>query len=280
MHQKVIISICFLFFSFTASADQGHSEKEMKDFLKKHEVCALAVGMLIPGPELKSGEPNLGNVVMCVTQGTANEGTINESKGCMFSLYDVDADTMSSPYSRHDNPDKKHKSGFPMAEGMNCSDGGFEKLLTMYPGVTYGTTVKDALTKGSMISERIYLVGFTSGYDKWFETNVVKKPEVKIAKPKKRDCSGVRMGGEDSWECDKPSDLLLDFCNNYYSDFRQAEERISDAKKHPGKYAADAVQIDIQRNKSLAADISKIKAIYKRRTGKSIDVKGCNYRSQ
>jgi len=43
-----------------------YTKSELGNFLKKRSLCYLAVGMLLPGPEFKSGEPNLGSNVVCL----------------------------------------------------------------------------------------------------------------------------------------------------------------------------------------------------------------------
>lgn len=255
------IAIAWLILAVSATSFGGmYTEKELKTFMTKHPKCNLAVGMFGTGPELKSGEPNLGNEVMCVGDMKFNIGAINEAKGCAFALYNVDDDTFNSPYAAGDP--RGHKSNFPMAEGTSCPDGGFDQLLKLYAGIMFAPTVKEALTKGPVGTQKLYLLAFTPGFDKWFESNVSKtSPSQKKSKAiQKIDCSSQAMTEEQSWECDKPEDLLTETCSNTYADLKEAEKTRSNNKKE------------------LQTRLNKIKTIYKRRTGTEMPLNKCKIR--
>lgn len=216
MRFRIVLLFALTFLSLSESAFASmYTSNELSKFMRKSSSCSLAVGFLSPGPEFKSGEPNLGNTVFCVGDFRVNVGTIKEAGGCAFVLYDVDSNSLKSPYVYRENPETLHKSGFPMVENSACDKGGFEKLLKLYPGLTNGTTVAEALANGPVYAQGVYLLHTSNvKYSSWWKKNVKKKGPQKIAAEKKMivNCENFQVTMQDKFECLPEQDLLKEYC--------------------------------------------------------------------
>lgn len=210
----IMIGIVSIMLS-TASLAKMHTLKEVRSFLKKNPMCYLAIGYVAPGPTFESGEPNLDDEVYCVTDLKVNIGTINEDEGCVFARYNVDYNSFKSPYSRPENPNiTLHKSGFPMISGKSCANGGFEKLLKIFPGtIPGGNTVSEALTKGPIFALGVYFLYSTeSSREKWWNANVTKKGPDKVEAFGKFSCSNPQDAEDFPFKCMPKKELLAEFC--------------------------------------------------------------------
>lgn len=172
LHAQALVTIYLLaLLVTTANANPLVSESKMAKFFKKNDKCLIAIGIYNPNylsqPKTKSTkERMLVNLAFCINDMTSASGTIREKSGCGLAIYDVLQDTFSTPYYVNkygkvwEDPAKTKGSDIPLAEGKDCLKGGFEELLSMYAGATWGGgTVRQAITYGTKhgMAEKILL---------------------------------------------------------------------------------------------------------------------------
>jgi hypothetical protein len=80
-----------LFASAFAHASGEHELAKAKAFLAKNPKCNLAVGQL-------RGPGKIAARIYCISDMSFGIGSINETKGCTFSEYDLDEDRYFAPY--------------------------------------------------------------------------------------------------------------------------------------------------------------------------------------
>lgn len=144
------MAIILLFTSEFAFAG-SYTKDELNVYFQKHRACDLALAVEHTDTTAKL-KKYLGSMIFCVADVTMEVGTIKESKGCMFAIYDTEKSnyktTFSNSYRVRDDPRRAHKSGFAMVEGVKCDAAGLEKLSNAYAGFLYGKNVSVGITRG------------------------------------------------------------------------------------------------------------------------------------
>jgi hypothetical protein len=104
------------FASAFAHASGEHELAKAKAFLAKNPKCNLAVGQL-------RGPGKIASRIYCISDMSFGTGSINETKGCTFSEYDLDEDRYFAPYG-----ESSLNKRFPSAK-QTCAAGGVYDLL-------------------------------------------------------------------------------------------------------------------------------------------------------
>lgn len=159
---KILASILSIFLlqncdALDFSRTIGYSDTRARTFLEKKRTCTLAVGFLgLNAPKLADGR-NIGTSILCVTDLTEKEGTIEERRGCGLAWYRLAEDTLV-PTSDF---------GTVLAK-KPCNSGGFDELLTLPPGEGLGQSVAIALQLKTSTRRPILIYAAEEKYLTWW----------------------------------------------------------------------------------------------------------------
>lgn len=203
----VKLSIFFyVLYSVCSINSYAIERSKLASFVKKQDKCTMAVGMPTEGTET-GDKKDYRTSVFCIINATVHPNTIQEKSGCSLMVYDTLTGDLGSPFMKSpsgrfiaEQPERSKGQLFPMIEGKDCGNGGFEELMQRWAGVIFNGTIGETLTAPGhdiLYSSESKLEKYLKSHSEQFQTEAKKKRDLASEKEntqKAKNCMQTKKG--------------------------------------------------------------------------------------